>query len=434
MNGPDGILLRGARPVTPGQTRPGEPCDVWVRGGQIEGLGAAGTLGAPEGARVVEAEGCLLLPGLFDMNVHLREPGREDKEDMASASAAALNGGITGLLAMPNTDPPVDSGGMVQSVRDLAAAKSRVPVFPAGCITHGREGAELAAIGDMAEKGALLLTDDPNPVENPQVLRRAMEYARDFGLILASHATTPALVRGGAMNEGPTSFRLGLPGLPAIAEEIAIARDIALARLTGCPLHIQHVSTARGMDVIRKAKEEGLAVTCEVTPHHLIFDETAVGDYDTRFKMDPPLRLPEDVEALLDALLDGTADVITSDHAPHSEFEKETDFASAPFGVSALDTALAALFHHLVKPGRVPWGILVERYSAAPRRLLGLPSVEIRAGAQANLVVFDPEASTHVTRDFLCSQGLNNPFLGRTLDGAVRMVLLGPQVAVGMAG
>ena len=429
MNRPPSILLRGVHAIAPKMSHAGEPTDVLVGGGVVRRIGPAQPV--PEGGvRVVEAAGCVLLPGLFDMDVHLREPGREDKEDMASGSAAALNGGITGLLAMPNTDPPVDSGGMVQSVRDLAAAKSAVPVYPAGCITHRREGAELAALGDMARNGVRLLTDDPRPVENPQVLRRAMEYARDFGLILASHATTPALVRGGTMNEGETSFRLGLPGIPAIAEEIAIARDIALARLTGCPLHIQHVSTARGMDVIRKAKEEGVAVTCEVTPHHLIFDDSAVGDFDTRFKMDPPLRLAEDCEALLDALLDGTADVITSDHAPHSDFEKETDFASAPFGISALDTALVALFHHLVQPGRLPWGLVAECYGAAPRRLLGLPAAELREGAPANLVLFDPAGRSEVTRSFLRSQGANNPFLGRTLNGSVRMVLLGEAVPV----
>jgi dihydroorotase len=415
------VLIRGARPVGPGG--PGLAMDILVENGRIARLGPG--LAAPPGARVVEAAGWLVLPGLFDMNVHLREPGREDKENMASGSAAALNGGITGLLAMPNTDPPVDTGGMVQSVRDLAAARSLVPIEPAGCITSGRAGAELAAIGDMAEMGARLITDDPHPVENPQVLRRAMEYARDFGLIVASHATTPALVRGGALNEGPTSYALGLPGMPAIAEEIAIARDIAIARLTGCPLHFQHVSTARGIDIIRRARDEGVVVTCEVTPHHLILTEAAAGDFDTRFKMDPPLRLDEDREALLEALLDGTADVITSDHAPHSDFEKESDFASAPFGVSMLDTALPALFHHLVKPGLLPWGRLVEAYALAPRRLLGLPQADVSEGSAADFVLFDPGGSTVVDRTFLRSRGANNPFLGKRLDGAVRLVVLG---------
>ncbi len=415
------LLLRQVRLATTGETT-----DVLVRAGCYEAIG--NSLPAAPGAREIDAAGLLLVPGLFDMNVHLREPGREDKEDMASGSAAAINGGITGLLAMPNTDPPVDTGGMVQSVVDLAAAKSRIPIYPAGCLTKGRAGAELAAIGDMASMGARLLTDDPRPIENPQVLRRAMEYARDFGLRVASHATTPALWQGGAMNEGATSYALGLPGIPAIAEEIAIARDIALARLTGCAFHIQHVSTARGIAIIRQAKEEGVDVTCEVTPHHLIFDETAVGDYDTRFKMDPPLRLPIDRATLLSALRDGTADVITSDHAPHSAFEKKTDFTSAPFGVSALDTAVIALHHHFVVPGDLSWAMLVERYSFGPRRLLGLPEPVIGRGARVDAFLFDPAATTTVEPAFLRSQGQNNPVLGQSLTGSVRMVLLGDDV------
>lgn len=415
------FLLRRIQIAATGQTT-----DVLLRDGRYDAIGV--DLPLPNGAREINAKGWLLLPGLFDMNVHLREPGREDKEDMASGSAAAINGGITGMLAMPNTEPAVDTGGMVQSVVDLAAAKSRVPVYPAGCITKGRAGSELAAIGDMAAMGARFLTDDPKPVENPQVLRRAMEYARDFGLTIASHSTTPALWQGGAMNEGYTSYALGLPGIPAIAEEIAIARDIAIARHTGCRLHFQHVSTARGMAIVRAAKQEGLPVTCEVTPHHLIFDETAVGDYDTRFKMDPPLRLEEDKLALMEALCDGTADVITSDHAPHSDFEKNTDFTSAPFGVSSLDTALLALHHHLIAPGHLTWSRLVEAYSTAPRHLLGLPTPEIAVGREVNAVLFDPSATTTVDTNFLRSQGRNNPFLGQTLRGSVRMVVLGDKV------
>jgi dihydroorotase len=329
---------------------------------------------------------------------------------------------------MPNTDPAVDTGGMVQSVCDLAKAKACIPVFPAGCITIGRDGKKLAAIGDMAKAGVRLITDDPSPVENPQVLRRAMEYARDFGLIVASHPTTAALTHSGAMHEGEVSYSLGLPGIPAIAEEIAIARDIALARHTGCRLHIQHVSTRRGMDLVRRAKDEGLPLTCEVAPHHLIFDESSVGDYDTRFKMDPPLRTPEDRDALLAAVVDGTADVIVSDHAPHSDFEKLADFVSAPFGVSTLDTILPVLFHHFLKPGHFSWDVLVERCCAAPRRLLGIPVPVLAEGEMLDAVLFDPEGKTDVTPEFLRSHGGNNPFLGTTLNGRVRMVLHGARV------
>ena len=275
----------------------------------------------------------------------------------------------------------------------------------------------------MVMMGARMITDDPRPVDNPQVLRRAMEYARDFGLLVASHATTPALWQGGAMNEGTTSYALGLPGIPAIAEEIAIARDIALARHTGCPLHIQHVSTARGMDIIRRAKEEGVAVTCEVTPHHLIFTEAAVGDYDTRYKMDPPLRLDEDRAALLVALRDGTADVITSDHAPHTEFEKNNDFASAPFGITGLETALPSLFDRFISKGIFGWDLIVKRYSAEPRRLFKFDPVPIQEGGTAEFIVFNPSATSTFTRDFMKSKSINTPFLNKTLQGLVERVI-----------
>jgi len=409
-----GILIRGAKVARASGLREE---DVYLRNGCIEKLGT--DLPAEEGDETVEAAGKVILPGLFDMNVHLREPGREDKEGIFTGSLAAMNGGFTGLLAMPNTDPPIDSAGMVQSVRDLAMAKSGIPIHTAGCLTKRREGEELAAIGEMGELGVVMLTDDPLPVENPQVLRRAMEYAREFDMIVGVHSSTPSLWRGGAMNEGEVSYTLGLTGIPAIAEEIAIERDLALARLTGCRLHIQHVSTARGVAAIRRAKDEGIAVTCEAAVHHLLFDESAVGDYDTYYKVDPPLRLPEDCTALLAGVLDGTIDVLTCDHAPHSEFEKNADFASAPFGISGLDTALLALHHHLIAEGKLSWMELVAKYADAPRQILGLKPARIVEGEPSNFIIFNPDAETVVERDFLRSQGCNNPFLGKTLKGSV---------------
>jgi len=416
------LVIKGAE-VLAGDGSAARAADVLVENGVCRAVDAG--FAVPEGAAVVEAAGMVLLPGLFDLNAHLREPGREDEEDFASASAAAIQGGVTGILAMPNTDPPIDSAGMVQSVMDLAAAKSAIPIHFAACLTKGRAGKEMAALGEIAALGVKVVTDDPSPVENPRMLRRLMEYAKPFGLTVSCHATTPALVEGGAMNEGAVGYRLGLPGMPAMAEEIAILRDLEIARHTGCPIHFQHISTRRGLAAVRRAKEEGLAVTCEVTPHHLIFDETAIGRYDTRFKMDPPLRTREDCEGLLEGLLDGTADFLTSDHAPHSDFEKQTDFSDAPFGVSALDTLLPALHHHLVLGGRLPWKILVERFSTAPRRFLGIEPARIAAGASFNAVLFDPAGQTVVTRAFLRSRGPNNPFLGETLAGRVAGVWLG---------
>lgn len=416
------LLIRGAS-VVAGDGAPPRPADVLVEGGVCRAVGH--DIPEPEGAEVIEAAGRVLLPGLFDLNAHLREPGREDEEDFTSASAAAIQGGVTGILAMPNTDPPIDSAGMVQSVMDLAARKSPIPIHFAACLTKGRAGVEMAALGEIAALGVKIATDDPSPVENPRMLRRVMEYARAFGITVSSHANTPALAEGGAMNEGAIGYRLGLPGIPAMAEEIGILRDLEIARHTGCPIHFQHVSTRRGLAAIRRAKDEGLAVTCEVTPHHLIFDESAVGRYDTRFKMDPPLRARGDCEGLLEGLLDGTADFLASDHAPHSDFEKQTDFSGAPFGVSAFDTLLPALHHHLVSDGRLPWEILVERFSTAPRRFLGIAPARIAEGAPFDAVLFNPTGTTSVTRAFLRSRGPNNPFLGTDLTGRVEGVWLG---------
>ena len=365
------------------------------------------------------------------MHVHLREPGREDEETIASGGRAAARGGFTGLVAMPNTDPPIDSGGLVRYVLTLAREQSPVPVWTSGCITKGRAGKQLADIADMHRQGAVMITDDGDPVADPYLFRRALEYAHHFDLLVACHCETPELSRGGAMNEGARSYALGLPGVPACSEEISIARDLELARLTGARIHIQHVSTAHGLDLIRRAKRDGVRVTCEVTPHHLLLNEDDITDYDTNFKMNPPLRTAADNKALLAGLLDGSIDALASDHAPHTEFEKNLDFASAPFGITGLETALPSLFQHLVRPGRLPWDVLVRTFSQAPRRILGLESPEFREGARADFIVFDPEAATHVNADTMASKSRNTPFIGRTLDGAVTQTVLGAELLLG---
>ena len=382
-------------------------------------------------AETTDCTGRILLPGLFDMHVHLREPGREDEETIASGGRAAARGGFTGLVAMPNTDPPIDSGGLVRYVLTLAREQSPVPVWTSGCITKGRAGKQLADIADMHRQGAVMITDDGDPVADPYLFRRALEYAHHFDLLVACHCETPELSRGGAMNEGARSYALGLPGVPACSEEISIARDLELARLTGARIHIQHVSTAHGLDLIRRAKRDGVRVTCEVTPHHLLLNEDDITDYDTNFKMNPPLRTAADNKALLAGLLDGSIDALASDHAPHTEFEKNLDFASAPFGITGLETALPSLFQHLVRPGRLPWDVLVRTFSQAPRRILGLESPEFREGARADFIVFDPEAATHVNADTMASKSRNTPFIGRTLDGAVTQTVLGAELLLG---
>ncbi|MCE9520173.1 MAG: dihydroorotase [Verrucomicrobia bacterium] len=395
-------------------------CDVLVEGGRITRV--APNFTAPPDCQVIDCTGKIILPALFDVHVHAREPGQEQKENIRTCSEAAINGGVTGFCMMPNTLPAIDSAGVVKTVLE-SAAKCRIPIYTSGAITKGREGKELAAIGAMKAAGAVMITDDGFPVSNPVVLRRAMEYARDFGLIVASHCETMELSGKGAMHEGTVSYSLGLEGIPAISEEICLDRDIRLAQYTGAHLHIQHVTTARGMNTIRRFKEEGVNVTCEVAPHHLIFNHEDVGDYDTNYKMNPPLRTKEDNAALLQGLIDGVFDVIATDHAPHTPFEKNNDFASAPFGITGLETALPSLHHYFISEGKLSWDLIVRRYSAEPRRLLGQRAVPVTEGGTAEFIVFNPKTDTVFTRDFIKSKSVNTPFLDQALRGRVDVVV-----------
>ena len=415
------VLIRGAGIASAGAPKLIES-DVLVEKGKITSV--APNLEALEGVRVIDGVGCVLLPGLFDVHVHLREPGQEWKENIKSGSEAAINGGVTGIVAMPNTIPAIDNGGMVQSILEIAGRDARIPVHASGCITKDRAGKELAAIADMHEKGALLITDDGSPVSNSQVLRRAMEYARDFDLMVASHCETMELSGKGAINEGAVSFNLGIPGIPSCSEEICLARDIRLAQFTGAHVHIQHVTTERGMETIRRYKNEGVHVTCEVTPHHLIFNEEDVGDYNTNYKMNPPLRTKEDNERLLEGLIEGVFDVIATDHAPHAEFEKNQDFSSTPFGITGLETALPSLFSYFIEKGKFGWDLVVRRYSDEPRRLMGLEPVGIAEGSNADFVIFDPSKTTKFTAAFMQSRSGNTPFINRELSGSVKFVML----------
>lgn len=404
-----------------------QSADVLVEGDRITRVGAG--LEAPEGAEVIDCSGCVLMPSMFDVNVHAREPGQEYKETIKSCSEAAINGGVTGVVLMPNTLPAIDSGGLVQTVLDIVEEKSRIQVLQTGCITKGRAGEELAAIAGMAAKGVPMLTDDGDPVADTRLLRRAMEYAKDFDLPLAMHCEDKLLSGKGAMNEGPVSYRMGLPGIPSISEEIGIARDIRLARYTGASIHVQHVSTAKGMESIRRAKNDGVRITCEITPHHLILNEEDIVDYDANYKMNPPLRTAEDNEQLLQGLIDGIFDVIATDHAPHTEFEKQNgDFASAPFGITGLDTAVVSLYHHFIKPERFGWDLLVRRYSAQPRRMIGLDPVPVVEGGRAEFLVFATGKSTTFSREFMKSKSPNTPFIDRTLDGQIVTVVRGGEV------
>jgi dihydroorotase len=401
--------------------------DILIEGGLIRSVGP--DLTAPEGARVIDAKGRIAMPGMFDAHVHFREPGFEAKETIASGSEAAINGGITGVVMMPNTNPSIDSATVVGQVLEIARRSARIPVYTSGCVTKDRHGKELAGIDGMRALGVRMLTDDGDTTGDPAVLLRAMQYASEFGMFFASHCEVPELAGPRALNEGVMSYKLGIKGSPACAEEIIIDRDIRLAHAAGAHLHIQHVSSKLGMETIAWWKSRGdVRVTAEVAPHHLLFTDEHIGDFDTHYKMNPPLRTRADNEALLQGLIDGVFDLIATDHAPHTPFEKSQDFVSAPNGITGLDTALVSLHHHFVATGKFGWDLVVKRFSAEPRRLMGLPAATIAPGQAADIVLFDPAAETTFTADFMKSKSRNTPFLDQTLKGRVDMVILGPEI------
>ncbi len=402
--------------------------DVLVENGRIAGVDPHIEVDAA--TPVIDCNEKFLVPGLFDMHVHLREPGREDKETLETGTEAAVNGGITGILAMPNTEPAIDTGGMVRFVLNLARERSRIPVYTAGCVSRGRAGRELAEIGDMVEKGAVMITDDGDPVSDARLLRRAMEYSRNFKLLIGSHAEVRELSEGGVVNEGAVSYKLGLPGIPSASEEIAIDRDLRIAQWTRARIHIHHVSASGSIEIIRRFKQQGLPVSCEVTPHHLIFCDKDIVDYNTNLKMNPPLRRDEDRARLLEGLKEGVIDCIATDHAPHTTYEKNEDYCSAPFGIIGLETALLSLYTHLIKTERLSWGRLASAFSSNPRKLLGLDPVSIRRGNRADFLVFDPQKKTRVDRAFLKSKSCNTPFLGKDLDGSVELVTVSGQIVL----
>ena len=420
------LLLRNARIAS--ETSPDlKQADVLIIDGIIKQV--APGIAAPADTREIDCGNQILLPACFDAHVHFREPGQEHKETIATGSEAAINGGITGIVMMPNTAPAIDSGASVTAVMESARKNSRIPIYTSGCVSKGREGQELAGIDGMKEAGVKMLTDDGDTTINSSLLYRAMQYASEFDMFFASHCEVPELAGPRALNDGPTAYKLGIHGSPACAEEIIIDRDIRLAHATGAHIHIQHVSSKMGMETIRWWKSRGdVKVTAEVSPHHLLFTDEHIGDYDTHYKMNPPLRTKADNEGLLEGLLDGTFDFIATDHAPHTPFEKSQDFASAPNGITGLDTALVSLYHHFIKEGKFTWQTLVNKYSAEPRRLMSLEVPTIEEGQKADLTLFNTEATSTFTKDFMKSKAQNTPFLDKTLSGRIDLVVLGDQI------
>ncbi|MGJ8634720.1 MAG: dihydroorotase [Luteolibacter sp.] len=401
--------------------------DVLIQNGIITKIAPGQTTTAE--TKVIDCQNQILLPAFFDAHVHFREPGQEQKETIATGSEAAINGGITGIVMMPNTSPAIDSGASVSSVLQSAGKNSRIPVHTSGCVSKGREGKELAGIDGMRDAGVKMLTDDGDTTINSSLLYRAMQYASEFGMFFASHCEVPELAGPRALNDGPTAYKLGIHGSPACAEEIIIDRDIRLAHATGAHIHIQHVSSKMGMETIRWWKSRGdVKVTAEVSPHHLLFTDEHIGDFDTHYKMNPPLRTKADNEGLLEGLLDGTFDFIATDHAPHTPFEKSQDFVSAPNGITGLDTAVVSLYHHFIKEGKFGWNTLVKKYSAEPRRLMSLDVPTIAEGQKADLTLFNTQATSTFTKDFMKSKAQNTPFLDKTLQGRVDLVVLGDEI------
>ncbi len=425
------LLIRGARLMDP-FNRLDEVKDVTISRGRIA---AVEKVLEAEGREVLEARGLVLAPGFLELHAHLREPGREDAETLQSGLEAALRGGYTAVCCMPNTQPPLDNAAVVEAVASRARELGLADLFPIGCISRGREGLELAemALMHLSEARVRAFSDDGSGVQDAGLMRRAMEYASAFEGLIVSHAEDNALACGGQVNEGAVSTAMGLRGLPALAEEVMVARDLLLAEETGCRLHLAHLSTARSVRMLRDAKKMRVPVTAEVTPHHLLMSERDIDGYDAVFKMNPPLRTPADVQALRKAVSDGTIDAIACDHAPHTIEDKEREFDYAPFGVVGMESAFPMLFSDLVLPGALDLMRLIELLTSGPSRILGAPAVEygagIVAGARADLVLLELEGTwTLDARDF-ASKGRNCPFHGREIKGRINCTLKNGKIA-----
>ena len=421
----DDMVIRGARVLDPAEGID-DRLDVRVDAGTISQIGV--DLDA-NGHRVFDAEGLVLAPAFVDPHVHLRTPGREDEEDLTSGTGAAAAGGYCAILAMPNTDPVVDSAAVLGALAERARSQAAIPIGFLAAITKRQEGGELTEMVELAEAGAAGFTDDGKPVTSPSLLRRALQYGAVAGPPIAVHCEEPALSCGGHMHEGEASAELGFGGYPSVAESVMVGRDLALARYEARPLHLLHLSARESVEELGRAQAEGVGASAEVTPHHLTETDEAVRSLDPNVKMNPPLRAEADRQALVAALRDGTIAAVATDHAPHARHEKEVPFEAAPFGVTGLETAFAALYTRLVRPGVLSLETLLDRMSAGPARIFALERPRVAPGAEANLVLLDLEREWTVTEAGFRSRSANSWLLGERLTGSVRLTVAAGRVA-----
>ncbi|MDP9343684.1 MAG: dihydroorotase [Actinomycetota bacterium] len=427
---PARVLFQGARLVDPAAGHDGV-ADVLVQDGLVTSVEGPGMSPRSPGVTVLDCDGLVLAPGLVDLHTHLRQPGREDKETVETGSRAAVIGGYTAITAMANTDPVADNVAVIQEVLALAERAGMCEVHPVGAITTGLAGEAMSEIGEMAAAGVRLFSDDGKCVQRSRVLRMALEYARAFDVVIAEHCEEESLAGGTQMHEGYSSSFLGLAGQPSEAEEIMVARDLLLARLTGGRLHLCHLSSAGSVELVRRARAEGVRVTAEVTPHHLALTDEDLTEYDTNRKVNPPLRSRDDRDGLRTGLAEGVIDAVATDHAPHAVEDKEQEFDQAPPGTIGLETALAVVLTELVHPGRLTLGRAVEAMSTSPARILGASGHggPVEPGRDANLVAFDPDAEWVAEPPF-ASRSRNSAFLGRTLRGKVVHTMFGGELVV----
>lgn len=413
------ILIKNGRLIDPAQDLD-EKGDLLIEKGKIAKAG--GTINE-SGAEIIDAEGCIVAPGLIDMHTHLREPGKEEAETIETGMKAATAGGFTTVCAMPNTDPPCDTQADARFIRDRALEAKLGRVLPVGTITRGRRGEQLTDMGELKEAGCLSVSDDGASVEDPELMRRALEYAAMLDLLVISHCEDKKLAADGVMHEGYWSTVLGLKPIPAASESAVVEREVRLAELADARIHIAHVSSAESVEIIRQAKKRGIKVTAEVTPHHLTLIDEDLKGYDTNFKVNPPLRTREDIKALKKAVKDGTIDVIATDHAPHPENEKQKEFDYAPFGMIGLETALALSVKALIDEGHLDWSGVISKLSTRPAEILGTEGGTLKQGSSADVIVIDPGKEWEYSRASVRSKSHNSPFIGWKLKAQVRDVV-----------